>query len=79
MTKPTISLQELRAKIGHRAKSAPTHRFWRKQAGRRGFGWKRWSREVVYGAWGLYGDYQVRYYDPSKVGIQTNGIITSMR
>jgi RNA-directed DNA polymerase len=28
MTKPTISLQELRAKIGHRAKSAPMHRFW---------------------------------------------------
>ena len=28
MTKPTISLQELRATIGHRAKSVPTHRFW---------------------------------------------------
>lgn len=28
MTKPTISLQELRAKMGHRAKSAPAHRFW---------------------------------------------------
>lgn len=28
MTKPTISLQELRAKIGYRAKSAPAHRFW---------------------------------------------------
>ena len=28
MTKPTISLQELRAKIGQRAKSAPAHRFW---------------------------------------------------
>lgn len=28
MIKPTISLQELRAKIGHRAKSVPTHRFW---------------------------------------------------
>src|SRR6266851_4946705 len=28
MTKPTISLQELRARIGYRAKSAPTHRFW---------------------------------------------------
>jgi RNA-directed DNA polymerase len=28
MTKPTISLQELRVKIGHRAKSAPAHRFW---------------------------------------------------
>ena len=28
MTRPAVSLQELRAKIGHRAKSAPTHRFW---------------------------------------------------
>ncbi len=28
MIKPTISLQELRRKIGHRAKSAPVHRFW---------------------------------------------------
>jgi RNA-directed DNA polymerase len=28
MTKPTINLQELRATIGHRAKSVPTHRFW---------------------------------------------------
>jgi len=28
MIKPTVSLQELRAKIGHRAKSAPAHRFW---------------------------------------------------
>ena len=26
MTKPTISLQELRVKIGQRAKSAPAHR-----------------------------------------------------
>jgi RNA-directed DNA polymerase len=33
-----------------------------------GFGWKRWSSEVVYGAWGLYGDYQVRYFDAVKVG-----------
>ncbi len=28
MTKPTIDLQELRERIGHRAKSTPTHRFW---------------------------------------------------
>ena len=28
MIKPTIDLQELRERIGHRAKSAPTHRFW---------------------------------------------------
>ena len=28
MIKPTINLQELRATIGHRAKSVPMHRFW---------------------------------------------------
>ena len=28
MIKPTINLQELREKIGQRAKSAPLHRFW---------------------------------------------------
>jgi RNA-directed DNA polymerase len=28
MTRPTISLQDLRAKIGQRAKSTPAHRFW---------------------------------------------------
>jgi hypothetical protein len=30
-------------------------RFVAKRAGRRGLGWKRWSKEVVYGAWGLNG------------------------
>lgn len=28
MIKPTISTQELQRRIGHRAKSAPEHRFW---------------------------------------------------
>jgi len=28
MTKPTITTQELQKRIGHRAKSAPEHRFW---------------------------------------------------
>ena len=28
MTKPTISLQDLKKRIGARAKTAPTHRFW---------------------------------------------------
>ena len=37
-------------------------RFVRKNQHRRGFGWKRWSREVIYGRWGLYDDYQVRYF-----------------
>lgn len=33
---------------------------------RPGFGWKRWSREFVYGTLGLYNDYQVRYFGSSK-------------
>ncbi len=36
-------------------------RFAVKQRGRKGFGWKRWSSEVVYGSWGLFDDYQIRY------------------
>ena len=28
MTKPIIKLQDLQARIGHQAKSAPAHRFW---------------------------------------------------
>ena len=37
-------------------------RFVMKNQHRRGFGWKRWSREVIYGRWGLYHDYQIRYF-----------------
>jgi len=35
---------------------------------RGGFGWKRWSSDVVYGEWGLYNDYRVRPLDLAKVG-----------
>jgi hypothetical protein len=38
-------------------------RFVRKKQGRFGFGWKEWSNEIVYGEWGLYNDYQIRYYE----------------
>ena len=31
---------------------------------RKGFGWKRWSREWLYQALGLFTDYRVRYYAP---------------
>jgi RNA-directed DNA polymerase len=41
-------------------------RFAVKKLKRKGFGWTRWSREVVYGTWGLYNDYQVRYRGRSK-------------
>ncbi|GAN34245.1 MAG: DNA polymerase [Candidatus Brocadia sinica] len=27
----------------------------------KGFGWKRWSREEIYGKWGLFNDYRIRY------------------
>jgi len=32
---------------------------------KRGFGWKRWSSDWVYGTLGLYNDYAVRYYRKS--------------
>lgn len=36
-------------------------RFAVKKLKRRGLGWARWSSAIVYGTWGLYNDYQVRY------------------
>ena len=37
-------------------------RFIRKKQNRPGYGYKRWSKEVPYRDWGLYNDYQIRYY-----------------
>lgn len=42
-------------------------RFASRQRGQRGFGWKRWSKAVVYGAWGLFNDYRVVYGHRPKV------------
>jgi RNA-directed DNA polymerase len=36
-------------------------RFAAKQRKRTGFGWKRWSRGIVYGSWGLFQDYRLLY------------------
>jgi RNA-directed DNA polymerase len=36
-------------------------RFAVKKRNRKGFGWTRWSSDVVYGSWGLFDDYQIRY------------------
>jgi len=41
-------------------------RFAVKKMKRRGFGWARWSSAVVYGAWGLFDDYQIRYATRAK-------------
>lgn len=38
-------------------------RFARKAQKKFGFGWKEWNSEMIYGKWGLYNDYQVRYYN----------------
>jgi len=32
-----------------------------KQKKRKGFGWTRWSSDVVYGSWGLFNDYKIRH------------------
>jgi hypothetical protein len=70
MIKASIRLQELRRKIYIKAKADKQWRFWglychimRRQK-RRGFGWKRWSREELYQRWGLYRDYRIRYLYP---------------
>lgn len=31
---------------------------------RKGFGWKRWSKDRLYSIFGLFRDYQIRYYQP---------------
>jgi RNA-directed DNA polymerase len=41
-------------------------RFAVKKLKRRGFGWTRWSRAIVYRSWGLYDDYRVRYRSRAK-------------
>ncbi|MEK7730686.1 MAG: group II intron reverse transcriptase/maturase [Planctomycetota bacterium] len=56
-------------RIGHAARSFAYVKDWverkvrrhlMRAKNRRGFGWKRWSRAWLYGALGLYPDYQVR-------------------
>ena len=39
-------------------------RFVRKKQSRPGYGFKEWSKEVVYGDWGLFNKYQICYYRP---------------
>ena len=50
-------------------------RFAARKSKRGGFGWKRWSRGAVYGSWGLFSDYQVRYLDLAKVSLEPKGSI----
>jgi len=42
-------------------------RFVMKRKGLKGFGWKRWSKDDIYGKWGLYSDYRIRYLYPKAV------------
>lgn len=57
-------------RIGHASRQFSLLRYWVEKKVRRhlaraakrpGFGWKRWSREWLYGTLGLYEDYGVRY------------------
>ena len=40
------------------------------QRGRRGFGWKRWSRRGIYERLGLFSEYRVRYLPPKALPSQ---------
>ncbi len=53
-------------------------RFAARQRQRKGFGWKRWSTEVLYQQWGLFDDYNVLYYSLAKVASPSNRPITPM-
>ena len=44
-------------------------RFAMKQKGRPGYGWKRWSNEMIYKEWGLVNDYRVQYFYRSPVKV----------
>jgi RNA-directed DNA polymerase len=46
-------------------------RFAARQRGCQGFGFERWSRTIVYGQWGLYGDYRVRSVGSKARGSRT--------
>jgi RNA-directed DNA polymerase len=54
-------------------------RFAVKKLKRKGFGWTRWSSDVVYKMWGLFNDYRIRYYAGAKAGALPKGIITPVR
>ena len=53
-------------------------RFAVKKLKRRGLGWTRWSSKTVYGTWGLFDDYQVRYRRRAKRRRPRKGPINSM-
>ena len=53
-------------------------RFAVKKLKRKGLGWARWSSDVVYGRWGLFNDYRIRYYAAAKAGARREGTINPM-
>jgi RNA-directed DNA polymerase len=50
-------------------------RFAMRQRKRSGFGWQRWSHEVVYGQWGLFADYRLAY---GNAAARTNRTVTAL-
>jgi RNA-directed DNA polymerase len=53
-------------------------RFVSKKQKRSGFGWKRWSHDVVYGTWGLHSDYGLAY-GGAAARAKPSGPITPLR
>ena len=58
MTKASIGAQDLRRRIYIKAKAEPARRLRARR--RKGFGWKRWSRQWLYEELELFNDYQIR-------------------
>lgn len=66
-------------RIGHAGRCFNYVRWWVERKLRRhlmrsrqrsGFGWKRWSRDDIYGVLGLYDDYTIRYIESESQAIQ---------
>jgi len=59
MIKASSNLQDLRRRIYAKAKAESSWRFWGLSRKRRGFGWKRWSRQWLYENLGLFKGYRI--------------------
>jgi hypothetical protein len=57
---------EPRARYGANRRRGKVRRFAVKKRKRKGFGWMQWSSAVVYGSWGLFDDYGIRYSGRAK-------------
>ena len=72
MTKVPMSLQDLQRRIDVKAKAEPSWRFRHlmRARNRKGFGWKRWSRQWLYDTLRLFNNYRVSRPQPKALPVR---------